>query len=83
LRIEPTNRTGDQTRFRFSHCHHDSVSNFAQAYLQAIQDKEATPSVLRIKSPYRSSDRCVTCTRRLARQFLAQDLSRDLLRISC
>jgi hypothetical protein len=29
------NRTGDQTRFLFSWSDRDSVSNFAQAYLEA------------------------------------------------
>jgi glycosyltransferase involved in cell wall biosynthesis len=35
LRIEPTNRTGDQTCFLFSCSNRDSVSDFAQAYLEA------------------------------------------------
>jgi hypothetical protein len=42
------NRTGDQTCFLFSCRDCDSVSNFAQAYSEAIQDKEKTLSILRI-----------------------------------
>jgi hypothetical protein len=48
LRIEPTNRTGDQTCFLFSCPDRDSVSNFGQAYSEAIQDKEKILSILRI-----------------------------------
>src|SRR5206468_6161051 len=42
------NRTGDQTCFLFSCRDRDSVSNFAQAYSEAIQDKEKILSILRI-----------------------------------
>src|SRR5206468_13101874 len=42
------NRTGDQTRFLFSCRNRDSVSNFGQAYSEAIQDKETILSRLRI-----------------------------------
>ena len=42
------NRTGDQTCFLFSCRDRDSVSNFGQAYLEAIQDKEKILSILRI-----------------------------------
>src|SRR2546430_7365406 len=42
------NRTGDQTCFLFSCRDRDSVSNFGQAYSEAIQDKETILSILRI-----------------------------------
>ena len=42
------NRTGDQTCFLFSCRDRHSVSNFAQAYSEAIQDKEKILSILRI-----------------------------------
>ena len=42
------NRTGDQTCFLFSCRDRDSVSNFAQAYSEAIRDKETTLSALGI-----------------------------------
>src|SRR6266436_6300297 len=42
------NRTGDQTCFLFSCRNRDSVSNFGQAYSEAIQDKETILSILRI-----------------------------------
>jgi hypothetical protein len=42
------NRTGDQTCFLFSCRDRDSVSNFGQAYSEAIQDKEEILSILRI-----------------------------------
>src|SRR5437016_6853153 len=42
------NRTGDQTCFLFSCRDRDSVSNFGQAYSEAIQDKEKILSILRI-----------------------------------
>src|SRR6266478_8036461 len=42
------NRTGDQTCFLFSCRDRDSVSNFTQAYSEAIQDKETILSILRI-----------------------------------
>jgi hypothetical protein len=35
LQIEPTNPAGDSTRFLFSWSDRDSVSDFAQAYLEA------------------------------------------------
>src|SRR5437764_13081753 len=42
------NRTGDQTCFLFSCRNRDSVSNFGQAYSEAIQGKETILSILRI-----------------------------------
>src|SRR5437867_7748447 len=42
------NRTGDQTCFLFSCRNRDSVSDFGQAYSEAIQDKETILSILRI-----------------------------------
>src|SRR5947208_11409272 len=42
------NRTGDQTCFLFSFRNRDSVSNFGQAYSEAIQGKETILSILRI-----------------------------------